>query len=182
MLEIGDIIAVDGFVMLKGLDGGSRYRVVAKDGYSYTFKKIGSSKKVRHYQDDVDGWIRPANHPNNNKIIKESRRMKSVKDLIESNFSDKEIVKSLTEVSTMSRQDVQWLDRIVKGVESVDGDIIVFRDGSVAQLDTRRNRVYIFSVTGGNPPRDSDANDLEKFIQSTPTHSVDALEYIKRRV
>jgi co-chaperonin GroES (HSP10) len=69
-LKVGDKISVEGFVMLKGLDGGSKYKVIKADDFSYTFQKIGSSKKVRHYSADVDRWL---NKPrgDNNQIIKE---------------------------------------------------------------------------------------------------------------
>lgn len=72
-LRVGSVILVHGFVMLKGLDDGFRYRVVNTTPYfgsfAYQFKKIGSrAKSVRHYASSVDAWIRDKDHPDLNRI------------------------------------------------------------------------------------------------------------------
>lgn len=52
-LQVNDKIQVNGWVMLKGLDNGLTYTVIAMDDYSYTFK-TGRRKPVRHYITSVD--------------------------------------------------------------------------------------------------------------------------------
>lgn len=63
-LAVGDVIKVHGFVMLKGLDDGFRYEVEKLDmwtsistTYTYTFRRIGSKFRVRHFASSVDSWI-----------------------------------------------------------------------------------------------------------------------------
>ena len=82
MLNVGDVISVDGFVMLKGLDGGNRYKVIKTDNISYTFKKMGSTKKVRHYKSDVDGWLKMRDKKSPNRIVKEVSTKESVDESV----------------------------------------------------------------------------------------------------
>ena len=69
-LGVGDIIEVIGWVMLKGLDDGKRYKVARIEkhfmGDVYYFSKPKGKKIViGHYCYDVDGYI---NNSNNNRI------------------------------------------------------------------------------------------------------------------
>lgn len=74
-LKVGDIIEVFGWCMLNKLDAG-KYRVsVVSDKHSnqfiYSFTKPKGRKVIiRHYVSDVDPWLRDANHPDLNKIVK----------------------------------------------------------------------------------------------------------------
>jgi len=69
-LNIGDIIEVIGWVMMKKLESGEKYRVnkvykySGKDVYSFT-KPKGKKEIVNHYVSDVDLWI---GTENNNRI------------------------------------------------------------------------------------------------------------------
>jgi myosin heavy subunit len=58
-LKVGDIIEVHGFVMLKGLDGGNKYKVAKisekNRRHVYWFSKARGKKIViGHYTSDVD--------------------------------------------------------------------------------------------------------------------------------
>lgn len=62
-LNIGSLILVHGWVMLKGLEANQKYRVQSIPDYkgsaTYEFTKPKGSKVVcRHYVYDVDPWIR----------------------------------------------------------------------------------------------------------------------------
>lgn len=74
-LQIGSVIRVHGWVMLKGLEDGESYQVVStppmygKD--TYQFRKVGSKSRlrdVRHYSDSVDGWLGSNLANDNNRI------------------------------------------------------------------------------------------------------------------
>jgi hypothetical protein len=57
-LELGAIINVHGFVMLKGLNANGIYIVSGIDSFSYTFRKINGKKDIcRHYKISVEGAI-----------------------------------------------------------------------------------------------------------------------------
>lgn len=71
-LKHGSIILVHGWVMLKGLEDGQKYKVQAITPYygnnTYQFTKPKGKKPVcRHYSDKVDLWIQE-NNPNLNRI------------------------------------------------------------------------------------------------------------------
>jgi hypothetical protein len=70
-LQLGSRIRVIGLVMLKGLDEGD-YEVVSTQPYgnipAYTFTKVRGKKWVRFAVNQIDPWIRPAGHPDNNRI------------------------------------------------------------------------------------------------------------------
>lgn len=61
-LNIGSIIIVHGFVMLKGLEDGQKYRVhstpphYGNDTYQFT-KAKGKKVVARHYANNVDLWV-----------------------------------------------------------------------------------------------------------------------------
>lgn len=68
-LEVGDVVCVHGWVMLKGLEDGECYRVLRRDAQSYTFARPRGKKPiVRHYITSVDRWLRPAGHGDLNRI------------------------------------------------------------------------------------------------------------------
>jgi hypothetical protein len=75
-LNVGDIIEVQGFVMLNKLEPG-RYRVKSIvrrhqgiDAYFFT-RPRGKKVVVGHYVDNVDPWLRPSvSDPDLNKIVK----------------------------------------------------------------------------------------------------------------
>lgn len=63
-LKLGDVILIHGWVMLAGLEDGCAYRVIKTEPYrgepTYTFKRVGGRKLVRHYacgSRGVDLWI-----------------------------------------------------------------------------------------------------------------------------
>jgi hypothetical protein len=66
-LGIGSIIMVHGWVMLKGLEAGQKYRVQStpqhygSDTYQFT-KAKGKKVVARHYANSVDLWV---NNPQN---------------------------------------------------------------------------------------------------------------------
>lgn len=73
-LKVGDTIKVFGWVMLRGLDEGT-YRVshitMLYGNPTYSFIRSGSRRiACRHYAADVDAWLRPAGHADNNRIEK----------------------------------------------------------------------------------------------------------------
>lgn len=61
-LKVGDIIEVIGFVMMKNLNGGQKYKLsrisqrFGKPVYWFT-KPKGKKEVVGHYADDVDLWV-----------------------------------------------------------------------------------------------------------------------------
>ena len=68
-LQVGDIINVFGFIMLKGLNDSEKYRVSRVSMYGnnsvYWFTKPrGKKELIGHYTNDVDIWI-----GNNNKNL-----------------------------------------------------------------------------------------------------------------
>jgi hypothetical protein len=67
-LKIGDMISVHGFVMLKGLNHGRKYKVIAMDVYSYTFRLHNGKTLCRHYINSVEGCISCYNSGDNNGI------------------------------------------------------------------------------------------------------------------
>ena len=74
-LQVGDIIRVDGFVMLAKLDEG-RYRVKSISKYhgqdTYTFSKPRGKKSIcRFYVHQIDPFLRTADCSDLNKIVKE---------------------------------------------------------------------------------------------------------------
>ena len=76
-LQDGDLIEVQGFVMLKGLDEG-RYRVRMISGPSgvpvYDFRRPGGKKVLaRHYASSVDISVKTADDEQINKIVVVSR-------------------------------------------------------------------------------------------------------------
>jgi hypothetical protein len=65
-LKVNDIILVHGFVMLKGLKDGQKYRVQSMPDYigipTYQFTKAKGKKVVcRHHTSDVDIMIQEKN-------------------------------------------------------------------------------------------------------------------------
>lgn len=74
-LRIGSVISVNGFIMLKGLDGGCFYKVVAIDDYSVTFQRsnkngrLVSKKMVRHYSSSIESKIACGKREDLNNII-----------------------------------------------------------------------------------------------------------------
>lgn len=72
-LKLGDVIEVQGFVMLKGMDDGDHF-VVKEIGSSYgdTYLLVGTKgtkRRVRFYTDQVDRWVKPKNDSDLNKIV-----------------------------------------------------------------------------------------------------------------
>lgn len=69
-LTVGNVILVHGWIMMKGLEGGEKYRVTriserfGKPVYWFS-KPKGKKEIVGHYADDVD-WM--MNLLNNNRI------------------------------------------------------------------------------------------------------------------
>jgi len=62
------MIDVHGWVMLKKVDC-KRYRVRHGDGSVYWFfRPRGKKPIIGHYGEDVDCWVKPKGHPNNNRI------------------------------------------------------------------------------------------------------------------
>ena len=73
-LQVGDIVKVEGFVMLRGVNDGAVLRVCqvgkAHGLDTYTFcRPRGRRAVAAHYADSVDMWVKPASHPDLNKII-----------------------------------------------------------------------------------------------------------------
>lgn len=73
-LEVGNIIEVHGWVMLKNLEGGNKYKVTRVDKVhgrnAYFFSKArGKKEVVGHYINNVDMMINPSNN-NRIEIIK----------------------------------------------------------------------------------------------------------------
>lgn len=65
-LKVGSIILVHGFVMLKGLEDGCKYKIQSMPQYygqdTYQFTKVRGKKFVaRHLAKDVDCWINENN-------------------------------------------------------------------------------------------------------------------------
>ena len=69
-LQAGDVVRVFGWCMLNKLEPGL-YRVSkVKDGVYSFAKPKGSKVLIRHYAKNVDGWLRPADCSDLNKIVK----------------------------------------------------------------------------------------------------------------
>lgn len=73
-LQVGDVIEVQGFVMLAKLDGGkyvvSRIRHhLGQPGYVFR-RPRGKRDIVAHYCSSVDGWISDKSCEDHNKIVK----------------------------------------------------------------------------------------------------------------
>jgi hypothetical protein len=77
-LKVGDIILVHGFVMMKGLKDGKKYRVQSMpklkmfyDAETYQFTKAFGTKFVcRHLAESVDCWIGQPENLNRIEILK----------------------------------------------------------------------------------------------------------------
>lgn len=75
-LQVGDIISVHGYVMMKKLDDGVKYRVskiadhFGRKVYVFT-RARGSAVVARHFCHTVDAWLRPSGHEDLNKIVLE---------------------------------------------------------------------------------------------------------------
>ena len=66
--EIGTRFFVHGFVMLKHLEDGDTWKIVAKDAISYTLRKVLRNgqlgkKVVRHHRSSIECWT--GGHPDN---------------------------------------------------------------------------------------------------------------------
>lgn len=63
-LEVGDIIKVHGFIMLKNLDDGNKYHITGiaeyKGQWVYEFKKFRGKKLYGHYVHNIDSWVKTA--------------------------------------------------------------------------------------------------------------------------
>jgi hypothetical protein len=74
-LKVGSVIMGQGFTMLKGIDGGKYYKVVAMDDTTATLvpsDKNGNTKgssKVRHKLDSIEGGIKTAKRGDENGIV-----------------------------------------------------------------------------------------------------------------
>jgi len=74
-LKVGSIIMGQGFTMLKGIEGGKYYKVVAMDDTTATLvpsDKSGNTKgssKVRHKLDSIEGGIKTAKRGDENGIV-----------------------------------------------------------------------------------------------------------------
>jgi hypothetical protein len=74
-LKVGSVILGQGFTMLKGIEGGKYYKVVAIDDYSATLVpsdkngNVKGSSKVRHKLDSIEGGIRTAKRGDENGIV-----------------------------------------------------------------------------------------------------------------
>lgn len=73
-LKVGDVIEVQGWVMLEKMEGRLKVAKVYNHpgvGPAYTFTKPRGRKRiVSHSAYSVDSWVNPAEHPNLNKIVK----------------------------------------------------------------------------------------------------------------
>lgn len=74
-LHVDDIIEVQGFVMMQGLDPGL-YRVKDITHTIYPENKVynlckpnGNKVLVRHFANSLDGWLKKADNPDLNKIV-----------------------------------------------------------------------------------------------------------------
>lgn len=75
-LKADDIIRVQGFVMLAGLEESGRYRVKAITPYygnpTYSFASPNGRKTIiRHLASSVDVWVSDESNPDLNKITVE---------------------------------------------------------------------------------------------------------------
>jgi len=66
-LKVNDVILVHGWIMLKGLENGQKYKVQSMPNYhntpTYQFTKAKGKKVVaRHIVNNVDPWV---NNPQN---------------------------------------------------------------------------------------------------------------------
>lgn len=73
-LKVGDVIEAQGFVMLRGIDDGNRFKVkeISRSQYGNTYLLVGvrgTRRRVRFYTRDIDLWVKPQNHPDVNKIV-----------------------------------------------------------------------------------------------------------------
>jgi hypothetical protein len=74
-LKVGSVILGQGFTMLKGIEGGKYYKVVAIDDYSATLVpsdksgNVKGSSKVRHKLDSIEGGIKTAKRDDENGIV-----------------------------------------------------------------------------------------------------------------
>jgi hypothetical protein len=74
-LQIGSVILGQGFTMLKGIEGGRYYKVVAMDDISATFVpsdkngNVKGSTKVRHKLDSIEGGMKTAKRGDENGIV-----------------------------------------------------------------------------------------------------------------
>ena len=74
-LKVGSVILGQGFTMLKGIEGGKYYKVVAMDDYSATLVpsdksgNVKGSTKVRHKLDSIEGGIKTAKRGDENGIV-----------------------------------------------------------------------------------------------------------------
>ena len=73
-LKVGDIVRVDGFVMLQGIDDGAKLRVCRIGEFhgspTYTFcRPRGTRGVVTHKASSVDMAVHSAGHPDLNKIV-----------------------------------------------------------------------------------------------------------------
>ena len=68
-LKQGDMVRVDGWIMLKGLPAG-KYRVKKVDEKSYWFSKPrGTNTVARHLIDHIDAKVREPSNNDLNKIV-----------------------------------------------------------------------------------------------------------------
>jgi hypothetical protein len=71
-LQAGSRIRVHGWVMMKGLDAGEYLVKSVGQHYgnlTYAFVKPRGKRVVAvHFATDVDAWIRPESHPDQNRI------------------------------------------------------------------------------------------------------------------
>lgn len=75
-LNVGSLILIHGWIMLKSLESGQKYRVQSTPDYmgfaTYEFTKPKGTKIVcRHYAHDLDPWIRITQDLNYVEIINE---------------------------------------------------------------------------------------------------------------
>lgn len=70
-IPYNSLVQIHGWVMLKKVKSGNKYLII-HDGMNklYWFCTPSTKKaKIGHFSDDVDCWVNPENHPNNNKIV-----------------------------------------------------------------------------------------------------------------
>ena len=74
-LKVGSVILGQGFTMLKGIEGGKYYKVIAMDDISATLVpsdksgNVKGSSKVRHKLDSIEGGIKTAKRGDENGIV-----------------------------------------------------------------------------------------------------------------
>jgi hypothetical protein len=162
-LKVGSVILGQGFTMLKGIEGGKYYKVVAIDDYSATLVpsdkngNVKGSTKVRHKLDSIEGGIRTAKRGDENGIV-----------VIKESVNESSFVKGKTYGGTKCEGGCyvgkQGLMKLIKISKDNPENVFMFRDDNYSGIQPHFiKNGEIAKATTINPSYDLEKSKVRNF-------------------